>query len=481
MKLVLTPRVLSVSALVLLGSLASGCATGAVSRPSPEDSTSERSSGPLPLVRAASVGTEPSTIVETVERVVPSVVSVMSSRTMKSPPMGFFFGMRPPSEKQQGVGSGVVLTKDGIIVTNNHVVEGADEVIVRLADEREFPAKVLGTDPKSDLAVLEIDRSIAGLVPITIGDSSALRLGESVLAIGNPFGVGQTVTMGIVSAKGRADMGITDYEDFIQTDAAINPGNSGGALVNERGELVGINTAILSKSGGSMGIGFAIPTAMAVPIVEALRTEGRVSRGFLGVSIQDLSADLKGALGLSAPDGIILADVDPAGPGAKGGLRSGDVVTRVNGVDVRSTGQFRNLIASVGAKKKASLEVFRDGKVVSMSVELGELPETLEKNAETDESAKAHPGGEGMTLRPLTDEVRERLRLDPSVSGVLVTRVAPGSRAASAGLRNLDVILEVDRKKVLAVDDVAKGLTASDKPHVLRVQRGGGVLFLVLK
>jgi serine protease Do len=421
-------------------------------------------------------------MVETVERVLPSVVSVMSSKMVKGPSMGFFFGGRPGSEKQQGVGSGVILTKDGIIVTNNHVVEGADEVIVRLADDREFPAKVLGTDPRSDLAVLEIDRAIKGLVPITIGDSGTLRLGESVLAVGNPFGVGQTVTMGIVSAKGRADMGITDYEDFIQTDAAINPGNSGGALVNERGELVGINTAILSKSGGSMGIGFAIPTQMAVPIVEALRTEGRVSRGYLGVGIQDLSGDLRAALGLGEKDGVILAEVDPNGPAGKSGLMSGDVVTQVNDIDVHSTGQFRNLIASAGAKKSVKLALVRDGKARSLSVELGQLPDQAARTEESPEENKAGSDHAGLALRTVDDEVRSRLRLAQGVSGAVIVRVEPGSKAAAAGLRPYDVITEVDKTPVTNPEGVKKLLTSEPaKPHLLRIQRAGASLFVVLK
>ncbi len=266
-----------------------------------------------------------------VDRVLPSVVSISSTRVQRMPQHPFFPGFPPMGGqrelRQEGLGSGVVVGP-GVVVTNNHVVDGADEIRVTTKGKRELVAKVIGTDPKSDLAVLRVEGDTSQLVPIQFGDSSRLRLGDVVLAIGNPFGVGQTVTMGIVSAKGRADVGIEDYEDFIQTDAAINPGNSGGALVDMEGHVIGINTAILSRSGGSVGIGFAIPSNMAKPIVDSLVSQGRVDRGFLGVTIQDIDQDLAQAMGLQTTDGVLIADVQPDGPGAKAGIQRGDVILK---------------------------------------------------------------------------------------------------------------------------------------------------------
>ncbi len=259
-------------------------------------------------------------------------------------------------------------------MTNNHVVSDASEIKVTTYDKREFDAEVVGTDPKTDLALIKLKGQVSGLSPIQFGDATNLRLGDVVLAIGNPFGVGQTVTMGIVSAKGRADLGIIDYEDFIQTDAAINPGNSGGALVNMEGKLVGINTAILSRSGGYQGVGFAIPSNMASPILDSLKKFGKVTRGWLGVSIQDVDQELVSAMKLPVTRGILISDVRPGTPAAKAGLRRGDVVTKVDGRAIDSTGQFRNYVAGIGSGKKATFEVVREGQTVSVVAELADMP-----------------------------------------------------------------------------------------------------------
>jgi serine protease Do len=424
-------------------------------------------------------------IADVAERVLPSVVTVATTVVQRQQPGMFpFFG---PMERQgQGIGSGVIVSADGYVLTNNHVVAEAKEIKVTTSDKREFDATVVGTDPKSDLAVIKINGSPTGLRPAEFGDSSKLRLGDVVLAIGNPLGVGQTVTMGIVSAKGRADLGITAYEDFIQTDAAINPGNSGGALIDTDGKLVGINTAILSRSGGYQGIGLAIPSSMAQPIMESLKQSGKVSRGFLGVGIQDIDRDLAGALKLPSPNGVLLTEVRSGGPGSKAGLARGDVVTKVDGKAVTSTGQFRNLIASSGAKKRVTLEIMRDGKTQSVAVELGDLP---------DDASAAGPGGagappqatsggalDGVTLEELTPEHRRTLGLGADVQrGVVITELQPRSAAAKAGLRPGDVVLELNRAPVDSLAKFKEQYGKSTGDVLLLVQRRGATLFVVVR
>jgi serine protease Do len=395
-----------------------------------------------------------------------------------------FFG--GPTERQaQGMGSGVIVSADGYVLTNNHVVAEAKQIKVTVSDKREFDATVVGTDPKSDLAVIKIKGAPAGLRPVEFGDSSKLRLGDTVLAIGNPLGVGQTVTMGIVSAKGRADLGITAYEDFIQTDAAINPGNSGGALINTEGKLVGINTAILSRTGGYQGIGLAIPTSMAKPIMETLKQSGKVSRGFLGVGIQDIDQDLATALKLSSKNGVLLSEVRPGGPGAKGGLHRGDVVVKVDGSAVTSTGQFRNLIASSGAKKRVTLEVLRDGKPVSVAVELGEVPDDGSEVAGIQPgSPQPTTGGalDGVTLEELTPEHRRTLGLSQEIQrGVVITDLSPKSAAARAGLRPGDVVLELNRAPVESLGRFKELYSKAAGDVLLLVHRRGQTLFLVVR
>jgi serine protease Do len=377
-----------------------------------------------------------------------------------------FFGQgdREPRPTREGMGSGVVVSADGIVLTNNHVVDGADEIRVTLADKREFQAKVIGKDAKSDVAVLRLEGDVKGLVAIEFGDSSRLRLGDVVLAIGNPFGVGQTITMGIVSAKGRANVGIAAYEDFIQTDAAINPGNSGGALVDMEGRLVGINTAILSRSGGNMGIGFAIPSNMVQPIMKSLMDHGRVVRGWLGIGIQDVNQDLARALDLSSARGVLVADVKEGGPGDKAGLKSGDVILKINGILVNSTGELRNAVAATGAGSQARVELVRRGQTVTLSAVLGELPES---GTSSGQPGKAGRGGalDGLTLEDLSDSLRQRLDLPRDhKKGAVVVAVEPGSAAATAGLRPGDVVLEVNRAQVTDVASFTKAYSASEGP-----------------
>jgi serine protease Do len=473
------------SALVLAVASA-GCArTGALSHGDvkPEPGRSETTVLAHPAL--TQVGGTVS-IADVAERVLPSVVTVSTTVVQHQRGMFPFFGGVPTERQASGIGSGVIVSADGYILTNNHVVAEAKEIKVTVSDKREFDATVVGTDPKSDLAVIKIKGAPAGLRPAEFGDSSKLRLGDVVLAIGNPLGVGQTVTMGIVSAKGRADLGITAYEDFIQTDAAINPGNSGGALIDTDGKLVGINTAILSRSGGYQGIGLAIPSSMAQPIMEALKQSGKVSRGFLGVGIQDVDRDLAAALKLSGPNGVLLTEVRSGGPAGRAGLARGDVVVKVDGKPVTSTGQFRNLIASSGAKKKVTLEVMRDGKPLSLGVELAEVPDdaSAPSGAPSGAVPQATTGGalDGVRLEELTPEHRRTLGLGAEVQrGVVITDLAQGSAAAKAGLRPGDVVLELNR---VAVDSLAKfkelyGKATGDV--LLLVQRRGGTVFVVVR
>jgi len=340
-------------------------------------------SGATPASAAPSVLTD-GTIPDVAERVVDSVVNISTSHVVEAGPASFdpFFSdpFSPGNgdagdRKAMSKGSGVIVTASGRILTNAHVVKDADDITVTLHDGNDYEAKVIGVDPKADLAVLQLKGAPPSLKPLTFGDSSTLRLGEVVLAIGDPFGVGKSVTMGIVSAKGRGGMGIEEYEDFIQTDAAINPGNSGGALVNLKGELVGVNTAIASKSGGYAGIGFAIPTNMARPIMEMLIKDGKVSRGYLGVGIGTVTPLIAKELKLGAQRGVVVANLDPNGPGGKAGLQKGDVVVALNGTEIRTDSVLRNTIAMLKPGTVVELQVVhQDGSKGTIKSKLGELP-----------------------------------------------------------------------------------------------------------
>jgi serine protease Do len=452
---------------------------------------------PHPAFAHAKETTGSVTIADVAERAAPSVVNVSSSKRVANVPVGApffddpmfrrFFGpgqrSEPREREQHGMGSGVIVSSDGLVLTNNHVVDGASEIRVTTSDEREFGAKVVGTDEKSDLAVLRLEGDVQGLAPIEFGDSSRLRLGDVVLAIGNPFGVGQTITMGIVSAKGRANMGIVDYEDFIQTDAAINPGNSGGALVDMEGHLVGINTAILSRSGGYQGIGFAIPSNMAKPIMQSLVEQGKVVRGWLGVGIQDLDATLAKALGVATSKGVVVTDVMKDGPAARAGLKHGDVITKVDGRPMESTGHLRNAIAAAGARRKVEITLLRDGKEKRLSVELGELQdEATGLGAEGPPSPTKGSSLDGLSIGPLGAGARKRYDVPSSVtSGVIVLEVQPGSPAAKAGLRPGDVVVEVERHAVSTPKEFSQLRAKAGKQMLLRVVRRGRSSYLVLQ
>ncbi len=441
---------------------------------------------------------DPASIADVSERAIPSVVNISSTKTVRTQNTpfgspffndpflkrffedfrGFQFKGQPRERLERSLGSGVIVGDDGIILTNNHVVAKAEEIQVTLSDKREFKAEVVGTDPPSDVAVLRLKDAPDDLKTIPFGNSDDLRLGEVVVAIGNPFGVGQTVTMGIVSAKGRANVGIVDYEDFIQTDAAINPGNSGGALLNLKGELVGINTAILSRSGGYQGIGFAIPSNMVRSIMGSLVKSGKVVRGFLGVMIQDLTPQLAKALKIKEAQGVLVSDVVKDGPAEKAGIRAQDVILGVNQEKVNSSSRLRNIIASVGANNEAILEVLRDGEVEKYTVKLEEKTRDPDEGTTIDKD-KGPLGG--ASIATLTEALRQRFEISGRIrKGVVVSNVAQGSRAARAGLKPGDVVLEVNRKKVGSMEDFRKLYKQVKESVLLRVHRQGHSLFLVL-
>ncbi|MBX3270322.1 MAG: Do family serine endopeptidase [Sandaracinaceae bacterium] len=424
----------------------------------------------------------PGSTAEVVARCLPAVVNISSRRVtagVEGPTGNPFFDLLRPflggggPREAQSLGSGVIVDPAGVVLTNHHVVADATEIRVTLSDGRELAARAVGGDPESDVAVLRIEvEPGVRLRALPYGDSTALRQGDPVLAIGNPFGVGQTVTMGIVSATGRASMGINDYEDFIQTDAAINPGNSGGALVDARGELVGINTAILSRTGGSHGIGFAIPSSMARPIAEALLRDGRVTRGWLGVSLSDLTPQLARSLGL-APDtrGVALMDVEPAGPAAEADLRRGDRIVRLDSETIRSSRQLRTLLATRGAGSTVRLTRARAGREDVVAVTLAERPAPRAEAAPASEAAGASEIA-GLTLAPLSDALRSRYGIAASARGLVVVATGSGP-GPSAGIATGDVIVEVAGQPVESTAQFRQLYEGSFLVAMVRVERGG--------
>jgi serine protease Do len=381
--------------------------------------------------------------------------------------------------RQHGLGSGVIVTKDGYILTNNHVVDDAENIKVALNDGREFTAKVIGRDPKTDIAVVKIDAH--DLPYMTLADSDKAEVGDLVLAIGNPFRVGQTVTMGMISAKGRGNVSGTDYEDFIQTDAAINPGNSGGALVDAEGHLIGINTAILSRSGGNEGIGFAVPINMARSIMESLVTQGRVVRGYLGVIIQDVNPDLAKEFNLSQDQGALVADVTPKSPAEKAGLKSGDVILDFNGKSVTDSRHLKLQVAETAPNTTVPVKILRDGKEKTLELTVKELPGS-EKMAKADKEEDASSDTlNGVTVSDIDATSKRQLDLPNHVKGAVVTNVDQDSAAYEAGLRPGDVIEEINRKPVESAEDAVK-LTenAKSRKTLLKVWSKGGSHYLVV-
>ncbi len=390
-------------------------------------------------------------------------------------------GRNAPRERrqpeQQGLGSGVIVSADGYILTNNHVVNGADVIKISLNDGRELTAKVVGTDPKSDLAVIKVDAK--DLPYVTFTDSDKIEVGDMVLAIGNPFGIGQSVTSGMVSALGRATMGL-DYEDFIQTDAAINPGNSGGALIDVKGRLVGINTAIYSRSGGFQGIGFAIPANLARSVMEQLVANGKVVRGYLGVQMQAIDSDLAEQFSLKNKDGAIVVEVLPGSPAAKAGLEAGDVITKFQGKDVKDGRALKFSVAGISPGTKVAVEVLRQGKMEKLDIKVGEQPKDMSL-ARSSSSPKSEGTLNGVGVADIEPAARREFGISSRVQGALVTEVEPTSAAAAAGLQPGDVIQEINREPVRTAEDAVK-LTESNesKKTLLRVWNRQGTRFVVV-
>src|SRR5215470_16545182 len=385
----------------------------------------------------------------------------------------------PRGHRGGGQGSGVIVSPDGYVLTNNHVIDGAREVTVTLPDKREFQGKIVGTDPKTDLAVVKIEGQ--NLPTVAWGDASKLQVGEYVLAVGNPFGLNSTVTLGIVSALGRGRMGITQYEDFIQTDAAINPGNSGGALVNTKGELVGINTAIFSQSGGYQGVGFAVPTSMSKPIYESLIKTGKVVRGFLGIGIQDLNQELAKSFGIKDAKGALVSDVKEDGPADQGGLKQGDVIISYQGSPVEEAVALQRMVTRTPVGTKVSVTVMRDGHEKELMITIGEQPDTT-KTAKAESGEKDYAFA-GVAVQDLDKEQAKELGIKGKAQGVVVTSVEPDSGADRAGLLPGDVIREINRQPVKSVKEFEKVSSTVKKGDnvLILINRRGNALFLSAK
>lgn len=431
-----------------------------------------------------------------VKAVSPTVVNISTTKTVRrrfSPfehffdsPFGDFFEpfRRPRRWKEQSLGSGVIVSSDGYIITNSHVVDKADEIKVTLYDKREFKGKIVGTDPKTDIAVIKIPAE--NLPAIKWGDSDKLQVGEFVLAFGNPYGLSHTVTMGIVSALGRANVGVADYEDFIQTDAAINPGNSGGPLVNIKGELVGINTAIFSKTGGYQGIGFAVPSSIAKAIMPQLIKEGKVTRGWLGVTIQNVTPELAKEFGLKKSTGALVTDIFKGSPAEKAGLKRGDIILEINGKKVRNVEFLRNKIAQSKVGSTIRLKILRDEKTVFLEATITEFPEDMAEVAlrePRDDLEERENGLAGFSVMDLTSEIAKQLGLSKNERGVVILRVEPYSAAEEAGLKKGDVIQEINKKRVKNLKDF-KAITSrirNGDTMLLFINRGGRKFYVTLK
>ncbi|MEJ2137453.1 MAG: DegQ family serine endoprotease [Desulfofustis sp.] len=436
----------------------------------------------------------PSSFAELADQLSPTVVNVKVTKViqtgfqgpqMHGSPFGDQFGdffnrffeqmpQTPRTHPSQGAGSGVIISEDGYILSNNHVVEGAKEVSVTLANEKEYPAEVVGLDPKTDLAVLKI-KAPNDLPKATLGNSESLKVGDWVVAIGNPFGLNHTVTSGIVSAKGRV-IGAGPYDDFIQTDASINPGNSGGPLFNMKGEVVGINTAIIPQG---QGIGFAIPVNTAKPLIPQLVEHGEITRGYLGVNIQTITADLAKALEVEEQRGALVSDVGADSPAEKAGIERGDIIIDFDGHIIKDSHDLPAKVAATPVGEKVELTVLRDGKEKQLTVTVGEL---VDDNSLLGKSDGASKGKWGLQLHDLDEKIAEQLRVDAR-EGVAIVGVEPGSAAAEAGLRKGDVIVEVNRQAVDSVDAVKEQLRdAEDKDKLLLlVQRDKGKFYVPLE
>jgi serine protease Do len=434
------------------------------------------------------------------DKVGPSVVPIFSEQTVAvSSPFGQgpgadpfreffgddffkrFFGGQQGGGKQtvRGLGSGVIVTPDGYILTNNHVVEGATKLTVMLSDKKRLDAKVIGTDPQTDVAVIKVDAQ--NLPAAELGDSDNVRVGQWVIAVGNPFQLMHTVTSGIISAKGRSSVGLADYEDFIQTDASINPGNSGGALADLDGKVIAINTAISTPSGGSVGIGFAIPINMARNVMDTLISKGHVSRGYLGVLLQNVDDNLAKALDLKSNEGVIVADVTPGSPAEKAGLKRGDVILSLDGKPVKDTIELRNAVAQTAPGITVHLGIVRDGKQIDEVASLGEKPNEEKTAGGGEQEDNATSGKLGLTIQDLTPDIARQLGYD-NERGALISAVEDGSPADEAGLRRGDLILAVNRAPIGSATDLTNALraVASGDAVAMLVRRGGNTFYVAI-
>jgi serine protease Do len=489
-------RVLSLFTMTIVAGFLGGMVTVHSFSPavSPEATARPADSRTVDLPQGRALADQLSAVFEAAsEKVSPSVVPIFSEQTVESrgiadPFRDFFgdeffrrfFGGGLPQGRQtvRGLGSGVIVSPDGYILTNNHVVAGAEKLTVMLNDKKRVDAKIIGTDPQTDVAVIKVEAQ--DLPAATLGDSDDVRVGQWVIAVGNPFQLMHTVTSGIISAKGRSSVGLADYEDFMQTDASINPGNSGGALADLDGNVIGINTAISSPSGGNVGIGFAIPIKMAKNVMDTLIKKGKVSRGYLGVMLQDVDEKLAKALRLDKAEGIIVAEATPGGPADRAGIRAGDVLVTLDGKTIANTMELRNEIAQMAPGTKVEIGLVRDGKNMDVTASLGERPQQI--------GAAGEPGGSGgqknseklgLAVQDLTPEIARQLGYD-DLRGALVAEVEPGSVADDAGLRRGDLIVAVNRVPIRSADDLASVL--QDASHgdtfAMLVRRGSGSFFV---
>jgi Do/DeqQ family serine protease len=437
---------------------------------------------------------------DVVSKVSPAVITIRADRRVRTPQQfpflddPFFRGLfgnrgqqqQPQEQLQQALGSGVIVSADGYILTNHHVVDGAENIKVDMNDNRTFEAKLVGSDPPSDLALLKV--SASGLTFMTPGDSDKVRVGDVALAIGNPLGIGQTVTMGIISAKGRstAGPGSGSFEDFLQTDAPINHGNSGGALINTLGELIGINSQIVpGQNGGNIGIGFAIPSNMAKTVMDQLVKSGKVRRGQLGVSVTRVTTDLAASLGMPEAKGVIVNSVRSGSGAERAGIRQGDVITAINDAPVSDTNAFRNRVASNGPGSEVTLTVVRDNKEQKIRATLGEFTEEAAREENQNEGgpgSRSGGGKLGITVEPLTPDIAQELQLKPGTTGVVVTSVDPSGPAVEASIQRGDVIQEVNRQPVKSAEDLRAAIEKSGgKPVLLLINRRGETAFLAVR